>query len=184
MINHLHRLSNGLEQLLFRHQYMIDAVIAVCAAAVAVISLAVLAMVRRQVAASQQTVHLATEQLFITNLDIFTNHLGYLCYVALLGHRPAKDDLVAPQNGLSRLLSVIRDSAIAGPGRLQDDPLVGQFRLKAIIVRSAEVQLVHSQAADLIDLANRSGHSDMLDRRILELHAEIGKDLGSIRGPS
>lgn len=183
MINHLHSLSNGFEQLLFRHQYMIDAIIAVCAAAVVVISLRVLAAVRRQAAASQRTVQIATAQLFITNLDSFTDHLGYLCYFALLGHRPGKDDLVAPQDGLSRLLSVLRDSAIARPARPLNDPLVGQFRARAAVARSPELQIVHSRVEDLVELANNSGHPEMLDARITELHAEIGKDISGIRGP-
>jgi type II secretory pathway pseudopilin PulG len=182
MISHLHGLSNGLEQFLFRHQYMFGAVTALCAVAVVVISLLILAALTRQAASSKRAVQIAAAQLFISNLDRFTDQLGYLSYLALLGQRPSKD-FAAPRDGLSRLLSVLSDKAIAPPARPTDDLLIGQFRTKAAVVRSAELQILYTRIENLVEMANSSGHLEMLDRRITELHVEIGKDIGSIRGP-
>jgi hypothetical protein len=184
MMSHLHSLSNGLEQLLFRHQYMINAITAGCAAALVVMSFWILATVKRQAATSQRAVQIATARLFITDLDDFTDHLGNLCYLALLGHRPTKRDLGAPQDGLSHLLNVLRDTAIARPVRPAGDRPVAQFRTRAAVARSPELQIVYNGIEDLIELANNSGHSEMLDKRLTELYAEIGKGIRSIRGPS
>jgi hypothetical protein len=184
MMSHLHSLSNGLEQLLFRHQSMINAITAGCTAVVVVVSFWIITTVKRQVAISQRAVQIATARLFITDLDDFTDRLGYLCYFALLGHRPRKEDFGVPQDGLSHLLNVLRDTAITRPERPGDDRPVAQFRTRATVARSTELQIVYNRIEDLIDLANNSGYSEMLDGRLMELHVEIGKGTGNIRGPS
>jgi hypothetical protein len=184
MMRHLHSLSNGIEQLLFRHQYMINAITAGCAAVIVVMSFWIISTVKRQEATSQRAVQIATARLFITDLDDFTDHLGYLCYFALLGHRPAKKDLDAPQDGLSYLLNVLRDTGITRPERPVDDHLVAQFRTRAAVTRSAELKIVYNRIEDLMELAVDSGHSEMLDGQLMELYTEIGKRIGSIRGPS
>ena len=182
-VSEFHGFSNWLENLLSRHQYMINAVTAVSAVAVVVIAVRILSLLNRQTIARQRDSQIAGKGLFLANRDRLNDHLGYLSYCALLGRRPSKDSLETPENGLSLLLDALHDTDPGSSKRLKDHPQAIQFRPKSVILRSSEMQDLVAEMNDIITLADDCGCSNLVDRRIIELYSESNKNVPSIRGP-
>jgi hypothetical protein len=180
---HLHSFSNWLEQLLARHQSMIEAVTALSAAAVLVIAIRILLLVRQQAIVQHRAIRIAGTALFVANRDSFSDHLGYLCYWTMLGHKPNMDSIEAPRTGLSLLLDTLRDKDPKSLLSLKDHPLAAQFRPKGAIMRSPEIQILRTEMHDFVTLANDSGCATMVDGRIADLYAETTENMRSIRGP-
>jgi hypothetical protein len=182
-VSKFHIFSNSLEIFLFRHQYIVTAVTAASAVIIMVIAIKILLSAKQQTIVRQRTNMIAGIRLFVGNRDGLSDHLGYLCYCALLGHRPSGDGLGTPRNGLSFLLDVLRDRDAGSLTRLKDHPQATQFRSKAVIVRSPEMENLIVEVHDLIALADDCGCSSMVNGRITDLYSESKKSVPSLRGP-